>query len=114
MKTEEWGNRFEQKPASTTLRLLLVVFGIVVVLSVLGWAFGIITLPFRSATGVVERTLNPDNIIYNYEWFKQQNEDVKAIDVKLAAAEQAQTSFEESAGPRDTWKFDDRTEWNRF
>jgi hypothetical protein len=114
MKADEWGTRFEEKPASTTLMALIIGFGIIIILMVMGWGFGVISMPFRSASGVAEKTLNPDNVIYNYEWFRRQHQDVLAMDVKLAAAEGALESFEQSAGPRKDWKFDDRTEWNRL
>jgi hypothetical protein len=114
MKAHEYGESFEKRPARTTFRVLVIGFFIIAGLSALGWTFGFITLPFRSASGVAERTLAPDNVIYNYEWFKRQYNEVQAIDVQLAAAEEAKANFEQSAGSRENWKMDDRTEWNRL
>ena len=92
----------------------LAAVGIVAGLVIASTAVGLITLPFRAVSGVAERTFNPDNMIHNYEWFKRQYQDVKAIDVKISTAEAAQKSFEASAGDRSTWKFDDRQEWSRL
>ena len=63
---------------------------------------------------VAQKTFDADNMIGNYEWFHQQYEDVKAFDARLVAATAAKTAFEQSAGPRDSWKFDERQEWNRL
>ena len=109
-----WETRFEQKPLRTLFSAALAVIGLGFVLYVVLGALGFISLPFRTATTVAEKTLDADNVVYNYEWFKRQYNDVLAMDVKLEAAEQAQASFEDVAGPRDAWKFDDRQEWNRL
>ena len=41
-------------------------FGIMAIL----WVLNIVFMPFRSATGVLEKSMNADNIIYNYEEFQ--------------------------------------------
>lgn len=92
----------------------LAAIGIVSGLVVAGAAAGLLTLPFRAVSGVAERTFNADNMIHNYEWFKQQYQDVQAIGVKIGVAEGAISAFEASAGDRGTWKFDDRQEWSRL
>lgn len=110
----KWERDFEDKPARTSLRAGIFIIVGIGVLSLVGVATGIVTLPFRSAAGIAERTANPDNVLANYEWFKRQVQDVRAIDVRLDASRKAQASFEASAGPRDGWKFDDRQEWSRL
>lgn len=114
MKTSEWEKSFEDRPARTALRLGLTIVGIMAVLSVVIWLIGMALFPAQQAGRVLTKTFDADNMIYNYEWFKRQNQDVQAIGTKLTAAEQAQSIFEQSAGSRDGWKFDDRTEWNRL
>lgn len=114
MSVPQWEKDFVEKPRRTTLRLALSAVGIAAVVSVAVWGIRTVFYPAQQAGKVVEKTLAADNVIYNYEWFKQQREDVAAMDQKLAAAEQVKTSFETSAGPRDSWKFDDRTEWSRM
>lgn len=69
MKASEYESSFEQRPGRTVLRVLLITMGIIIALSAIGWVFGIISLPFRAAGGVISRTLEPDNIISNYEWY---------------------------------------------
>lgn len=64
--------------------------------------------------GVIDQTLTADNAIYNYEWFKQQYEDIQAIEKKIVIAEEKVISFEESAGPRSEWTFEDKNEHARL
>jgi hypothetical protein len=91
------------------------------VLSLLGMAFGIIGLPFHAVNkgietsyGIVDKTLTADNAIYNYRWFIQQKEDIKAMDNKMLIAEKAVLSFETNAGARKDWTFEDKTEGARL
>lgn len=108
--SDSWETRFEQKPRRTALNVGLSVLGIVAVLALAGIGINIMLQP----AAVAQKTFGADNMIANYEWFHQQYEDVQAFDVRLAAAVAAQAAFEESAGPRENWKFDDRQEWNRL
>lgn len=107
---------------------LLQVFGLLMAamvlagfISLIGILFGFVSLPFHAvdagintAHGVIDDTLNADNAIYNYEWFKQQVQDIEALEQKVAIAEQAILTFELSAGERSTWTFEDKTEDSRL
>lgn len=114
MRIDDWEKSFEARPARTSFRLGVTALAVIAGLSVVTGVAGLILAPLKLVTGTVERTLAPDNAIYNYEWFKRQNADIAAMTVKLSSAEQAKTDFEASAGPRDKWAFDDKTEWNRL
>lgn len=70
--------------------------------------------PLRQAARVVEKTIDADNVIYNYEWFKQRHEDIQAIDRKIVDAKAAADTFKEEAGPRDKWHREDREEHSRL
>jgi hypothetical protein len=59
---------------------------------------------------LIEKTYNADNVIYNYEWFKQQKEDIDAVASKINNASIAAENFRTSAGPRTDWTFEDKTE----
>lgn len=109
-----WEQRFETKPRRTIMNIGVSAIAIVMVLGVVGGALGLVTLPFRTAKGVIERTANPDNVIANYEWFKRQYQDVKAIDVRLEVSRKAVSSFESSAGNRSSWTFEDKQESSRL
>lgn len=90
------------------------VIGVAVGLSIVASVGGLITLPFRAASGVAERTFNADNMIHNYEWFKRQYQDVQAMDRKIGISSLAVEGFEKSAGEREKWQFEDRQEWARL
>lgn len=83
----------------------------------LGLVVGIVSLPFHAVSnivdtehGVIDRTINADNAIYNYEWFKSQVEAIKAQERKIIIANESIISFEASAGQRTTWTFEDKIE----
>lgn len=114
MKASEWEKSFEDKPVRTTTKFFLSALAVITVVSIAGWGVKMVLYPAQQAGRIVTKTLDADNVINNYEWFKRQRQDVLAIDAKLSAAQDTQKSFETSAGVRDNWKFDDRTEWNRL
>lgn len=62
---------------------------VIVILSVVLFMFTCsyrtITAPMNSAVGVVEKTLDPNNVIHNYEWFFDVNEKIKARVSQIAA-----------------------------
>lgn len=100
-----------------------IVLGIigVVVLSAVGVALNIITIPWLKLTSqvqtnrdIVERTYNADNALYNYRWFKDRHEAILATEKKIVIAKEAITDFELSAGERSTWTFEDKTEHSRL
>jgi hypothetical protein len=65
--------------------LSLLVLAALVVGSWALWGYGVAS---RAVTGVTERTLDPDNIINNYEWYKQEYQQIKAFDAQIAIARQ--------------------------
>jgi len=92
--------------AKEIFKVLLLFIGI----SILFWGIKIISQPGK----VVSKVLNADNIIYNYEWFKQTYQDVKAIDLKISNAAKAVNNFKKDAGIRANWSFEDKTEYSRL
>lgn len=93
---------------------VLAIIGIFVFWGI-GILFGIFSLPFHSASNIVDtkhdvidRTVNADNAIYNYEWFKQKYEDIKANKVKIEISDKAVLDFEQAAGARNGWDFQDK------
>jgi hypothetical protein len=63
-----------------------------------------------TAHGIIDKTLTADNAIYNYEWFKQQKEDIIAVSNKIRIAEHAEVDFAMTAGSHDKWTFEDKNE----
>ena len=112
--TNSWDKRFDEKPLRTTFTfgsgLAVALIGI----SMVAGGVWLVTVPFRTASGIIERTADPDNVIANYEWFKRQVQDVKAFDAKIMLASLKVEGFEKSAGPREKWTFDDKQEHARL
>jgi len=64
-----------------TLGVITAIVGIVA-LTYLGTAIGLITLPAR----VVNEAATPEKVIFNYEYFHQQYQDIRATSVKIKTA----------------------------
>lgn len=68
----------------------------------------------KTSAQIINKTFDGDNVINQYEWFKQQWEDYQAIEVKIKTAEDQITTFKEDAGPRKEWTFEDKQEYARL
>jgi hypothetical protein len=86
------------------------ILSVIVLLNVLGF----IGNPAKQASRVVNKTIDADNVIANYEWFKQRHEDIAAIDTKITDAAESVETFKADAGDRDTWHREDREEYSRL
>jgi len=65
---------------------------------------------------IAGRVFDTDNIITQYEWFKQAKEDVDAYDAQIVTAQGQITTFQESMGeaPRTEWGYANTTEYSRL
>lgn len=98
-------------------KLLAWIFAIFVCITIffgmLGVVLGVISLPFNifnQANRIINKTIDADNVIYNYEWFKKVCGEIKAQDSIVDRAIAAQDEFEASAGDRSTWDWNDKNE----
>lgn len=98
-------------------KLVLSVFGIIFAISALGYIARIVFFPVKvldntiqTGYDAVDKTINAENAIYNYEWFKRQKESIDATNKKLLIAQNAVDSFKQEAGDRKDWTFEDKTE----
>jgi hypothetical protein len=67
-----------------------------------------------TGTQIMDRTLDGDNVIFQYEWFKQQHEDYGAIKQKIDISNKSVETFKTDAGDRDKWTFEDKQEFSRL
>lgn len=95
--------------------------GIILSVSVAGFFVKAIFFPvnvlqkeFQLGTDTVNKTLEVDNAIYNYEWFKMQKEQIDATNKKLEVAVLSAERFDVSAGDRKDWTFEDKGESARL
>lgn len=112
--TKSFEDRFYERPRRTALNVGLSVIAVVSVLSVATCAVQSVFYVPQQAGKIAAKTLAADNVIQNYEWFKQQVQDVAAMDRRLEAQRTALSTFEASAGPRSGWTFEDKTEHSRL
>lgn len=98
-----------------------IVIGIIILLFFGGLGIKLLFFPVNTATKLIDtayqaqsKTLNADNAIYNYEYFKSQKESIDATNQKLAIARDAVSTFKLEAGDRTLWTFEDKTESARL
>lgn len=104
--------------------IILIVLGVIAsffVLAVIGSALNLITIPWlkfdrqvQMERDIVSKTYNADNALYNYRWFKDRAEAIKALDKTIEQSWQAVSDFEFNAGLRADWTFEDKTEASRL
>jgi len=64
---------------------------------------------------IVKKTMDADNVLYNYEWFKQRAEDLDAAVLRIEITEGAVADLkEELPKERKDWSYDDKQEINRL
>jgi len=110
MSLEKWADNFEKKPVGTVAKLGFIIFGFVILISVIGFFLN----PFKQAADIVNQTIDADNVIANYEWFKQRHEDIGAIDTKIIFQDALTKQFKTDAGPRTNWDRSDKEEYSRL
>lgn len=87
-----WESDFEKRPVRTGTSFgMAAAIGLVAIVAVGGAGFGVLNLLAQPAR-VVQRTFDADNMIYNYEWFRQQFQDVQAMDQRIADFEAERAS----------------------
>jgi len=91
------------------------------VLSLIGSAFNLITIPWlkfdaqvQTNRDIVTKTYNADNALYNYHWFQERAAAITALSTTIDQASSSLASFEVTAGAHSTWTFEDKTEDNRL
>lgn len=110
MSWDKWGQAAERGPAAIFLKAVGLGLMFVIILGVIGFNMN----PFRQAGRIINKTIDADNVLYNYEYFKQQWRSVEAIDQKIASQQGGVLRFEDSAGPRSDWSRDDKIEHARL
>ena len=90
-----------------------------VVLSVAGWGLKAamlgpktITTQIDSAAEVIEKTYDADNAIYNYEWFKQQEADIRAAEKQIGNMKHSLDEYKDMYGDPTEWDFQTKQDYN--
>lgn len=96
--------------------------GIIAGLILLGFLIKLIAFPIAVVNNTLETpkeinnaVMNAENAIYNYEWFKQQEADIRRLVKQEATHKQTLKDYVEML-PKDRlkWTREDRNEWSRL
>ena len=68
-------------------------------------------VPLENAAKVYEKTLDADNVIFNYEWFKLQYNDYLSLKAKIEIAEEEADSYKQVS---EQWTDNQRKEYERL
>jgi len=111
---EEMESRIDKGPWSAFASVGCFAITAVVILVIVFSSLGFVGNVFTQGQRVVNKTIDADNMIYNYEWFKQRHEDIGAIDSKIELSKSSLKRFTDSAGDRKDWHREDREEHARL
>ena len=78
----------------------------------IGIGFGVIALPFHSiskqaevAPEIIDQTITANNAIYNYEWFKQQYQDIGVAKQNVEVTDMQIVDFKTTYGNATAWDY---------
>lgn len=111
---DKTSRKIERGPWPAFAAIGCIVLPMVLVIVAVCFSLGLFGNVFNQAGRIVNKTIDADNVIYNYEWFKQRHEDIGAIESKIELSVSAVNSFESSAGERKDWHREDREEHARL
>jgi len=92
------------------LIIILPLMGLGILIGGINYGINLMSQPAK----IIEKTLDADNVISNYEWFKNTYHDIQATDIKISIAQEDIKNFNESAGSRNKWTFEDKNESSRL
>lgn len=94
-----------------TFGIIVLIIGLIVAFSV----FGLVGKACGSAGGILDRTIDPDNVTYTYEWFFNVNAEYQATLAKVRTAKRGLDDYKEDNGKTvREWKRDQREEYARL
>lgn len=96
--------------AKVFTRVIIPIIVLGLIIGGISWVIRVASQPAK----VIEKTMDADNILYNYEWFKQTHQDFKAINGKIENSKEALDQFVATAGLRENWSFEDKNEYSRL
>jgi len=84
-----------------------------------GWVLKAALLPVQTVTtqidsagNVITKTYDADNAIYNYEWFKQQYEDIQATERIISNTYIQMEAYKDLYGNASEWDWQTRQDYN--
>ncbi len=81
------------------MKKITIVFSVILILAMAG-IFSVVSFIFNRATkttaGVVNKTFNSTNVLYNYDWFYHEYHSSVSLRAKMFQAQQAVVSYEKT------------------
>jgi len=91
-------------------RVILPIWFAIVLISGIAWIIRVASAP----AGVVERVADPDNAIYNLEWFRTQYHQITATKAQIMVAHEQLEAFVQSNGPLINYNYNQKQEFDRL
>lgn len=107
-------DKVERGPISAGISFIFIGATIVMVGMVVFGGLGLLSNPIKQGSRLINKTIDADNVLYNYEWFKQRYEDVQAIDIKIQDAAISMEGYKDDLGNRSGWDREDKIEYSRL
>ena len=114
MDYREYRDEVREYTREARWTLAKIFFSIILPIMVLCGVGGLLVHFVMKPVEVLDKVTDPDRMISNYEWFIQQDKDIKAVDIQIVNATKARDDFRANAGDRSKWTFDDRQEDSRL
>lgn len=91
-------------------RIVLPIMLICMLVGAVGWVIKIVLTP----TAVAEKIADPDNVIYNIEWFRTQKGQIDAVQRQAVTAQSALSDFEKTNGKPGDYSYAQNQEHSRL
>ena len=116
MSWKRYEDAAERGPMSFFWTVLGPILVIILVVGGIGFFLRVGSQPAR----IIEQTMDADNVLYNYEWFKTQYNDVLAKHKQIKDAKAAVEGYKDELGPRRSedgkrlWSREETIEYDRL
>lgn len=84
-----------------------------------GWMLKAVLLPVKTVTtqidsagNIIDKTYDAENAIYNYEWFKQQFEDIEATERIIRNTKTEMDAYKDMYGIASDWDWQTKQDYN--
>ena len=102
-----------------TTKAIAIIVVILIAVFAAGWILKAALLPVftvtkqvDSAGDIIGKTYEAENAVYNYEWFKQRFEDIKATETKISQTKQNMEDYRELYGNASEWDWQTKQDYN--
>lgn len=116
MSWKKYEDAADKGPMSFFWVILGPIVLVIVVVGSIGFVLNVASQPAR----IINKTMDADNVLYNYEWFKQQYNDVLTKHKQIKDAKAAVERYSDELGPRRSedgkrlWAREETIEYDRL